>query len=624
MGLRTRVLALIGCLFAVLGVAQYGVQQKVLLPGFVDLERDAARTDMERVAHAIRRELDLLLVTARDYGNWLDTYRFMQGDNPDYVSANMTSESLATLRINAIAFITPAGRYIFSAGRDLESGAALDIELLDNGTLPEGHPWRTRLRDGEATSGILSTSQGPMLAVLAPILDGTGAGPHRGMVLLGRLVTEQEIARIGEQAQVRLSRAASFPRNTPTPTQAEVLVAGDAFTEVFRQFSDVSGVPAMVLRIDVPRSISQRGADVVNYASVFLAATGTLVLLVMIMMLSRTLLGPLARVTRQAVAVGEGDDLSARINLDRRDEIGELAREFDRMVGRLAEARRQLIDQSFHAGIAENASGVLHNLGNAMTPLAVKLAGLQDALRAAPTGDIDLVLAEIKQNADDAGRRHELDEFLALTSRELACVLTAARKEIDNAARDANAIQEVLSHQTRQARADAVIETISLPDVVDQSLELVPPALQQVVAIQVDRSLAELGAVRVARTQLKQVFQNLIVNAAESIREAGRERGSLRISVAVLPADGGDRLQLSFADNGVGIASGDLPHVFDKGFSTKPAATNSGIGLHWSANTINALGGSIRAESPGPNRGATLYIVLPLERAVTASLKNVA
>jgi len=470
----------------------------------------------------------------------------------------------------------------------------------------------------------MSTNQGPMLAVLAPVLDGSGTGPHRGMVLMGRLLTDKEIARIGDQARVRLSRVAAFPRDTRTPPQTQMLIAGAAFTEVFRQFADVSGVPALVLRIEVPRSISARGAEVVTYAAVFLAAAGTIVLLLMILMLNRTLLGPLARVTRQAVAVGEADDLSARLNLDRRDEIGKLAREFDRMVGRLAEARRQLVDQSFHAGIAENASGVLHNLGNAMTPLAVKLAGLQDALRAAPTGDIDLVLAEIEQSAADPGRRLELEEFLALTSRELTRVVTGARQEVDTVARHAQVIQEVLSHQTRQARAGAVIETVSLPDVVEQSLELVAPALRQLVAIQVDRSLAELGAVRVARTLLQQVFQNLIVNAAEAIRAAGREHGSLRISVAVLPGAGGDRLQLSFADDGVGIAAGDLPQVFDKGFSTKPAASNSGIGLHWCANTINALGGSIRAASPGPNQGATLHIVLPLERAVSTPLQHVA
>ncbi len=72
-----------------------------------------------------------------------------------------------------------------------------------------------------------------------------------------------------------------------------------------------------------------------------------------------------------------------------------LAREFDRMVERVADSRRQVVDQSFQAGFAELAKGVLHNLGNAMTPLGVRVATLADRLRDAPAGDVDLALAEL-------------------------------------------------------------------------------------------------------------------------------------------------------------------------------------------------------------------------------------
>ena len=71
------------------------------------------------------------------------------------------------------------------------------------------------------------------------------------------------------------------------------------------------------------------------------------------------------------------------------------------MVDSLASARRRLADRSFDAGIAENASGVLHNLGNAMTPLGVKVAMLQETLRAAPAADVDLVLRELELVAQD-------------------------------------------------------------------------------------------------------------------------------------------------------------------------------------------------------------------------------
>ena len=65
------------------------------------------------------------------------------------------------------------------------------------------------------------------------------------------------------------------------------------------------------------------------------------------------------------------------------------------MVARVADTRRELVDQSFHSGFAELAKGVLHNLGNAMTPLAVRLAKLTDRLRDAPAADLELACANI-------------------------------------------------------------------------------------------------------------------------------------------------------------------------------------------------------------------------------------
>jgi two-component system, NtrC family, sensor kinase len=318
--------------------------------------------------------------------------------------------------------------------------------------------------------------------------------------------------------------------------------------------------------------------------------------------------------TRHAVRIAEHEDLTARLALDRKDELGMLAREFDTMVDKLADARRRLVDHSFEAGAAQIASGVLHNVGNAMTPLGVTVAGLHKRLREAPADDVGLVLDELDKAADDA-RRADLEEFLRLTSRELAHVVTQARGEIDAVARQAEAIQQVLTQQLRSSHAAPVMENVRLPDLVERAVEMVPIALRPYVAIQMDRSLQSMRAVRVARITLQQVFQNLIQNAAEAMRDAGRSRGHLHVAGGIVVGPDGDRLQIRFTDDGAGIASEHLPRIFERGFSTKSRESNSGIGLHWCANAINALGGSIRAENPEHGQGATFVIVVPLRES---------
>jgi two-component system NtrC family sensor kinase len=285
------------------------------------------------------------------------------------------------------------------------------------------------------------------------------------------------------------------------------------------------------------------------------------------------------------------------------------------MVDKLADARRRLVDQSFEAGASQAASGVLHNIGNAMTPLSVTVATLQERLRSAPAGEIAMVLAEIESSKGDPVRRADLEQFLRLASRELASVVASASDDVAIVARQAQAIHGALAQQLQSSRCGPVIETVELPPLVAQSVELVSPGLRQRITLDLDRSLYEAGPLPVPRIMLQQVFQNLVQNAAEAACRADGDRGRLEVSCVVGRGERGDEiLTLRFADDGVGIRDEDLTRIFEKGFSTKPRDTNQGIGLHWCANAINAIGGQIRAERAASG-GAILYVTVPLRRS---------
>ena len=69
------------------------------------------------------------------------------------------------------------------------------------------------------------------------------------------------------------------------------------------------------------------------------------------------------------------------------------------------------------------------------------------------------------------------------------------------------------------------------------------------------------------------------------------------------------------SDNAGGVTPENLPRLFQKGFSIKSGATNSGLGLHWCANTLAGLGGGISVHSDGIGRGTRFEIRLPLRAA---------
>jgi signal transduction histidine kinase len=175
-------------------------------------------------------------------------------------------------------------------------------------------------------------------------------------------------------------------------------------------------------------------------------------------------------------------------------------------------------------------------------------------------------------------------------------------------------VQTALSELMRSTRNEHVIESVRLPDLVSQTLEIVPDACRQRLLVDTDESLRKLGAVRIARTVMRLILQNLIINAADAVRDAGHERGVLHVAAEIVRDPRGDQLHLKCQDNGVGIEEADLTRVFERGFSTKSRETNYGIGLHWCASAIAALGGRIWASSEGLGRGAAMHLMVPVRQ----------
>jgi signal transduction histidine kinase len=112
---------------------------------------------------------------------------------------------------------------------------------------------------------------------------------------------------------------------------------------------------------------------------------------------------------------------------------------------------------------------------------------------------------------------------------------------------------------------------------------------------------------------LLQVFNNVLLNAAESIQRAGRPQGTICIRAGTQEFEGADMIDVHIVDNGEGIEPEYLDRIFERGFSTKHNIP-SGIGLHWCANAVAMMNGQIYAESEGSGRGTCFHILLPVSQ----------
>jgi signal transduction histidine kinase len=109
-------------------------------------------------------------------------------------------------------------------------------------------------------------------------------------------------------------------------------------------------------------------------------------------------------------------------------------------------------------------------------------------------------------------------------------------------------------------------------------------------------------------SQLNQVWMNLLVNAAQAVRDSGK--------VIITTKLEGDSIVIMIEDNGVGIPAEHLSKIFDPFFTTKPVGVGTGLGLSISYGIIERHCGRISAQSK-VDQGTTFTVRIPISQATT-------
>src|SRR5580692_5589685 len=118
MNVRTKMISVLALLFAVLIVLDIGIQKRVLMPSFAELERDDARTSMRRIDNVLNMALDSLQLNGADWGDWADPYEFVQGRNLDFARINITAAALKQLQVNTVMLVDLKGDVVAASSRD--------------------------------------------------------------------------------------------------------------------------------------------------------------------------------------------------------------------------------------------------------------------------------------------------------------------------------------------------------------------------------------------------------------------------------------------------------------------------------------------------------------------------
>jgi two-component system, NtrC family, sensor kinase len=616
MSLRKKILILIIIVFLAMGALTYSVQYLFILPSFQTLENEEAIKNMDRVSEAIKSDIQSLGVSVHDWASWDDTYKYAEDSNNEFREENLNTQALENLEVNILYMFDSSNKLVWGQMSNLDKKE--EVYFPDISKTIQGNSIFSMTDPESSVDGIMITSKGPLLISARPILTGLNKGPVHGTLIMGRFLNTSSLA---EQTRINLeiqvlqgSKISDEHQNIAKRlgnTREANVHSDKKNTYVHKIYNDLFGRPALLLDINIPRTIYSRGKTAINFSILSLVGTVLILMLVLLISLRRMILQPLLSLTDHALSLGKSGNLSQLIVLNRRDEFGQLSNEFNGMVERLAEARKALSEQSYHAGIAEMARGVLHNIGNAITPLGVKLNTLKDEFVKASVEEMEMATAELDDPSIAADRRADLSKFMELSGISLVDTIKTSKQGIHDALKHVDHIQRILADQHRISRSKGVVERLEMSKLISEVVDLIPDSVKKSVDIKFDSNTSQVYEIYSNRIALEQVINNLLKNSLESINENTSRSARGAISINVLQNQEADipMLDICIEDNGVGIPEENFSKLFNYGFSTK--GRGSGIGLHWCANTINALKGRLSAESKGNDKGAIFHILLP-------------
>jgi signal transduction histidine kinase len=279
----------------------------------------------------------------------------------------------------------------------------------------------------------------------------------------------------------------------------------------------------------------------------------------------------------------------------------------------LVAAHKQLLDISRQAGMAEVATGVLHNVGNVLNSVNVSTTLLTEHVRKSKGPGLARVTAVLREHAGDLGdfvtnhpQGKHLTAYLETLDQHLAAEREAMSRELDTLRDKVGHIKDIVMMQQGLAMVAGVQEQLKVTDLVEDSLRLSAAALTRH-RIKLLRDYQDAPVINVDKHKALQILVNLVSNAKYACVESGQSDSCTTLRVITE----GDRVRISVTDNGVGIASENLTRIFNHGFTTRKAG--HGFGLHSAALAARELGGSLAVHSEGPGCGATFTLELPLQ-----------
>jgi len=397
---------------------------------------------------------------------------------------------------------------------------------------------------------------GTVTIFLDDIRISTNVISREGERTVGTLVSEEVYNRVFKKGDIWIDRA---------------FVVDKWYIAGYMPLLDTTGKTVGILYVGVPSdNYKWIKSNMAWYVLLITGITAFIAIIVSVYLLKR-IIRPINEVVETTDIIAEGD-YSSKLRQFREYELAHLSSAFNRMIDAIYErdcriketAQNQIAHSEKLASLGRLASGIAHEINNPLTGILTYSSMLKEDLADSEHAeDLQIIIDEtmrcrkIVRGVLDFARETSLEKQPLDLNKALITAIRIIEKYVSF--RKVNIIKQLEN------------------DIPDVNVDL---------------------------DQMKSVFNNLLVNAADAMPDGG----DLTIATSYNPAD--RMVTVSFTDTGTGIAEENLNRVFDPFFTTKEPGKGTGLGLSVIYGIIEKHNGSISVNS-APDRGTEFIIKLP-------------
>ncbi len=339
-----------------------------IYPNYEVYEESFAQKEAEYLKKLINYQIERFQLTVNDWAFWDDTYKFVGDKNRDYIDSNIAPETYSELSIDYLVIFNRYMDSIFSGGADRLSQKELFVpqELFDH--------FKENVYSGVNSSknGFLNVNGDALLFASQRISNTDKTGESNGYILMAKWFSDQSLQDLVKLSKRKIQilpyESAIYELKDSQKLEDDIFFlkgVSNSYRTVFLVIKDVFNTNSWVLEIKFPSGLFLQMNSAVMFFLISLVITGCVTVLSLIWFLRREVVSRLKEMILQANSISVNKSFDQRLEIEKNDEISELAYSFNSMLDSLKDYQkflRNIIDLIPHKVYAKDIEGKYYML----------------------------------------------------------------------------------------------------------------------------------------------------------------------------------------------------------------------------------------------------------------------